>query len=324
MKALYIMGSQDMKVILNGPALCVRQPGRADGRYPLARVSRIVTRADVVWDPHALNVCLHAGKPIAVLDRQGRFVRIRFSVPSLAVGLARHVGELLDIERYRRRYLRWLHMEDRYQMAAVACRLGIVLHRFRREQLWQSILSAQTRRHTRRLGRSYRYLEGLATAHVASLLVSMGLPSSSDMWGKQEFRFLMDLVRLETWHHIGMVDRAIDSRGDIDHRWLAQAFERRAQEREARIAIWRQQALLAMMGIPVSVQKAHSFQRVTMPSGTAISREGVRLIAGAYGRVAGSTATVRAPRVTSARTDIKRIRPELYRDGRWYGTVRAT
>jgi len=151
-KALYLDGRCRLDVRLDGPALRVRRPGRADGRYPLQRVGRVIAIGAVHWHPDALAACLREHKPIAVLDHQGRFVRLLFQPPTSAYGLARHLGELLEVARFRVRYERWYAETERAEMALAAGFLGTGRADWPPDTLWQAIRIEQHRR--RRTGAS--------------------------------------------------------------------------------------------------------------------------------------------------------------------------
>ena len=81
---LYVDGRRGVDIRLDGPALRVLRPARADGQFPLQRISRIVVLGCVRWQPEAVNACLREHKPVVELDAYGRFVRILFS-PSSAI-----------------------------------------------------------------------------------------------------------------------------------------------------------------------------------------------------------------------------------------------
>ncbi len=270
MKAIYLDGRQGIDIMLDGPALRVRSTGRADGRYPLSRISRIVTVGKVRWRPHALLACLHHKVPIAVLDNQGRFIRLRFSVVSGERGLARHIGELLGMPRYQSRYQRWLKMAEMREMESVACRNGLTGCHSNYERLWQIMISEQTALSPcPRPGKYYAYLRGLAMAHIVSLYSRIGLPAQIGMWSKQEYQLLNDIVRLEQWQHVDIVNRCISCSDERQiRRALTEAFEAQSTAREQRLAAWRQGLLLELMGVRIdgrSVQGAAIHSRLDDP-----------------------------------------------------------
>ena len=251
MKALYLDGRSGADVFLDGPALRVRTPGRADGRYPLARLSRIVMCGAVCLRPQALLACLHCAVPIAVLDNQGRFVRLSFFSAS-AHGLARHLGELLRVPRYRHRYEAWRQVVEDSEMRRVALQMGLSGHSLQPRALWQKLCRAQTALAGTRIGHVYRTLRGLAMAHVATCFAQLGMPRDPEAWSPEEWRILKDFVSLLEWRHPALVGKLIARGEAIDRRTVAHLFEAGSLEREQHIDAWRQALLLAMLGITVA------------------------------------------------------------------------
>lgn len=70
-KPLYLEAGTGWQVRLDGPSLRVQGGARAPGRYPLARLSRVVSASDVVWSIEALLACLKAGVPVVFRDHRG-------------------------------------------------------------------------------------------------------------------------------------------------------------------------------------------------------------------------------------------------------------
>lgn len=248
MKTLYVDGRRGIDIRLDGPALRVQRPSRADGQFPIQRISRIVTLGSVSWQPEALNACLREHKPVVELDVYGRFVRILASLSPLQYGLARHIGELLEVPRFSERYERWLRSEEQTEMSDALRRLGF---RYRRqtEVAWQMVCAGQHRRWKMRVGASHRLLTGLAMAQISSAFSVIGLPRNPQYWGKQEYRIVMDMVRLERWKQAVLLERVLEGGGWPESRELVAAFEAEAEERGRRIDAWRRRALFAMMGI---------------------------------------------------------------------------
>ena len=139
MKALYLDGCRGLDVRLDGPALRVRRPGRADAHYPLPRIARVIAMGRVYWQPDALAACLTEHKPVTVLDSQGRFVRVLFRPPGSQYGLARHLGELLAVPRFRVRYERWLCAAEQAEMTAAVGRLDIRCQDLQPDHTWQIV-----------------------------------------------------------------------------------------------------------------------------------------------------------------------------------------
>ncbi len=261
MKALYLDGRDGLDVRLDGPALQARRPGRADGRFPLPRVARIIALGAVRWHPDALNACLRENKPLAVLDNQGRFVRVLFRPPANQYGLARHVGELLEVQRFRARYEEWLGMAEQAEMADAVRQLAIDRRSRPPDRTWQIVCFEQYRRWHIPMGSCYRYLLGLAAAQIASAYLQIGLPHNPQSWERQEYRLLFDMVRLERWRLTVLLEKLMEGKaGKPGRRELTAAFEGVSEKRDRRIAGWRRRALVAMMGIRADEDRMVRFE----------------------------------------------------------------
>jgi hypothetical protein len=235
---------------LDGPALRARRPRRADAHYPLARVARVISVGAVQWHPDALLACLREHKPVAMLDRRGRFVRLLFRPPTSQFGLARHLGELLAVPRFRARYGCWRGEAERAEMQAAAHRLGIPCQDSPFENVWQRICREQHRRWGIRVGGCYRTLLGLAAAHIASAFALIGMPRDPLGWQRQEYRLFCQMLRLERWWQAVSLEEVLARGfGKPGRPELTAAFEAASAAREQRLAVWRQQALLQIMGL---------------------------------------------------------------------------
>lgn len=325
MKALYLDGRAGLDVRLDGPALRIRRPGRADGQFPLPRIARVIALGTVRWQPEALSACLREQKPLVVLDSQGRFVRVVFCASAPQYGLARHLGELLDVPRYLARYERWLRAAERAEMLTAVRRLAIGCHDLQPDNVWQMVCREQHRRWQIRVGGFYRYLLGLAAAQIASAFLLIGLPRDPRSWLRQEYRLFSDLVRLERWRQVLLLEQLLERRAGQPERWeLTAAFEGMSDERELRIAAWRQRALLQMMGVRPTEEEMTSIERPDLAQRPLeISPALVRLCHTAYNRAGNCGRTPFGTR-GSVRSSVRILRDYLEYDRRMhesYGTA---
>lgn len=68
---LYLRGREHTTVDAAGPALAVHRTGKSLVRYPIARLSRIISGRNVQWSGRALGLCMQEGIPIVILDDKG-------------------------------------------------------------------------------------------------------------------------------------------------------------------------------------------------------------------------------------------------------------
>lgn len=323
MKALYLDAINGVEVTLDGPSLRVRRPARADRRCPLVRISRIITIGVVNWRADALAACLRHGKPVAVLDRAGRFVRILFRPRERQMGLARHMGELLEVPRFQKRYRCWF--EDREKKEIATAIRGLRLSHSKRtpEKVWQAVNDQQARRWGGRPARSYRYLQGLAAAQLSSAFASFGMPRDPGFWGCQEFRFFKDVLQLERWRLALLLEGEFATLLRLPRRLeLVARFEADSPQREARFARWRQNALVAMMGILGRGKQS----REVRPVQTSLEELGSDLVARSrrVPNLAGNRNRIPFGARGSLRTSIRILRVFLDYDRRRHGPLRKT
>lgn len=89
---LYLAGaSRPLRVYLDGPSLTVAGMRKNAGRYPLARISRVVVSGRVEWSAAALGACMEQGITITFLRRSGESLgslvpaTARFGRPTAAI-----------------------------------------------------------------------------------------------------------------------------------------------------------------------------------------------------------------------------------------------
>lgn len=120
---LYLYGSVPARISLDGRALLVRRAGKADARYPLSRITRIVCGPNVEWSAQALAVCLEYDLPVVFLDKVGQpagYLRATQAKPSR---LDNVLNELLDRADGLTHYAEWLRAER--MRVLVAWRKGL-------------------------------------------------------------------------------------------------------------------------------------------------------------------------------------------------------
>jgi hypothetical protein len=96
------------RVDADGPALRVRAERRAETRFPLDRVSRVIASARVSWSADALRACLENAIPIVIVGPDGSPLGSVQPTRVRASPLARALEELLDWPEWRDVYGSWL------------------------------------------------------------------------------------------------------------------------------------------------------------------------------------------------------------------------
>jgi hypothetical protein len=107
-RPLYLRAGLKARVDADGSALRVRAARRADARYPLCRVSRVIAGVSVDWSAAALQACLESGIPIVIAGHDGAPLGSIQPTQSAASRLSDDLEEMLDRPDWRQIYDNWL------------------------------------------------------------------------------------------------------------------------------------------------------------------------------------------------------------------------
>lgn len=107
-RPLYLGARVNARVDADGPALRVRAAGRAEARYPLYRVSRVIAGHRVHWSAGALQACLESGIPIVIVGDGGAPLGSFHPACVRASALCGDLDELLDRPDWQGIYANWL------------------------------------------------------------------------------------------------------------------------------------------------------------------------------------------------------------------------
>jgi hypothetical protein len=166
-------------VRLEGPALVVKQPERADGRFPLRLISRVIVRGPVPWSMEALFACLAAGVPVTFLSREGEVVGLCLGRDRPEESLALLLDRLTAEPGWAEIYQRWCAAAERRSIIEVARRVGLPLGPDLRPDSVRRLLAAGLPQgDTSGAGSVMRRLEGYLSAQLAELFARAGVPLS--------------------------------------------------------------------------------------------------------------------------------------------------
>jgi len=107
-RPLYLCAPAKARVDADGAALRVRSTGRADARYPLYRVSRVIANLRVDWSAAALQACLETGIPIVMVAGNGAPLGSFQPASVRPSRVAEDLDELLARPDGREAYVTWL------------------------------------------------------------------------------------------------------------------------------------------------------------------------------------------------------------------------
>lgn len=110
-RPLYLGVRLKGRVDTDGPALRVRAAGRAEARFPLSRVSRVIASPRVDWGAGALRACMDNGVPIVIVGDDGEPLGSFHPAQPRATRLAEDIEEFVDRPDWREFYEVWLRAE---------------------------------------------------------------------------------------------------------------------------------------------------------------------------------------------------------------------
>lgn len=201
-RPLYINGGRaPVAVGLDGPALRLQQPQRADARAPLRLLSRIVVSGRVEWTTAALLACGERGVPVAFLRGDG-------SVRAWCLGDAMvepEINTLIDDATlqpdFAARHADWMRGLERRAVLAAVQAIGVVTGDLRPSEAWMAcearidrLAAPVSAAHTMRVFRS------ALAAHVAGLLRQQGVVTRHILGHGGPIHLTAEMERLLIWH----------------------------------------------------------------------------------------------------------------------------
>lgn len=200
MRPLYLDSAEGTTVALDGPALRVRQPERADRLFPLARVSRIVVSGAPEWQTAALLACAGRGITVTFLDHQGTPLGRLLGRMGDRQGLQQRLLDLLDRPDWRVLYAQWLRaMRQRWaRTARPRLHAPGSLHTVSQLSDWVEH-EARVLAGDEAGPASGRWLRADLSAAVSERLVRTGLDTGSELFQDGHPDLVTDLVEVLRW-----------------------------------------------------------------------------------------------------------------------------
>lgn len=204
-RPLYLAGTRDTRVRIDGPALVVRAAGEARRWYPLRLLSRVISRPQVVWDGAAILALIDGGIPLFFVDRDGVLTGAclgRFDDP---FGLGAHLEALIAQLGWPDRYDNWRRSEERRLLHHLHVALGWPEADLRPEMVrlrLQAILA-------RRLGGDWQQrlhpMLGLLRSDVIRELKDLGVAPDLIAGLRGQVTLAKDIAALAGWTARGRV-----------------------------------------------------------------------------------------------------------------------
>ncbi len=242
-RPLYLLGGEGTEVRLDGPSLLVSGTRRADGRYPLAQVSRVTSSSTARWETEAIIACLGSRIPVTFVGGRGRIIGFCLPLREPRSSDASKLREFFAFPFWKEVYDNWLSAETRKavldQLDAFHVRTEdlrpLAARRFLLDRVAANVSRAERDRIMERLN-------GLAGSLLAGLFSHERLPTRYAVTGAGVVNLHEDFLSVISWELLPIVAEAA-KRGyrdrDPDSRaFLVGAFEKRSiwiKERYARL-----------------------------------------------------------------------------------------
>lgn len=235
MRPLYLTARAGIRVGLDGPALRISAPDRAEQLFPLRRLSRVLSRVDTNWSTEALIACAERGVPVAFVGSDGRVRAFVFGRPGSSDTFTGRLLDFLDRPDAVERYQDWAHAMERRGRLRLARRLGLDPLRSDLRKLDQVLAEAKARV-ARKSVVSYleRRLAAMLSTLVSEVLTESGVGadllagSLSRLTLVQSFTAALEWdLQLPMLRTLSRIDPGRKSR-PINDADIARLFERRA------------------------------------------------------------------------------------------------
>lgn len=230
MRPLYLDGREPLSVSLDGPALCVRGLKRADGRYPLGRVSRVLVSGIVNWQTEALVACMKAGIMVCFADADGVIVGHCVGANHRPTSLSRRLDEFLDRPDWETLYQNWRESAERDAILTLQRRLKIRFPSLRARDARKALFQHATSLMPSGLPDHHIVirLQGHLHALVLDLLRRSGLGAELEVFRNVGLDLHRDFCQLLWWDLQAITFdllRSHQSQGEPSHAVIIRQFE---------------------------------------------------------------------------------------------------
>jgi len=226
---------------LDGPALRVAAPARAEQLFPLGRLSRVLSRVDASWSTDALIACAERGITVTFVGSDGRVRAFVFGRPGSSDTLSGRLLDFLDRPDAEERYLDWARAMERRGRLRLAQRLRLNPLRSDLRRL-DGVLADAKARAARKAVVAYleRRLSAMLGALVSQALAEAGVGADLLAGSLSRLALVQTMTAALAWELQLPLLRAlqrVDPAGErsyIDDADITRLFEQRAAALEHR------------------------------------------------------------------------------------------
>lgn len=197
MRPLYIEGSSGTCVALEGPALCVSAPGKADRLFPLSRISRVVVSGAVDFYCLALLTCADYGISVTFLNENGELRARCLAKPGARQAVIQRLADLIGRTDGMALYQGWFNAMERMAVRSTARKLMKNRSVVVTSSELRAFLTAQ--RHglsVQSSGRIFNTVRGMLCAQLTQLFHETGLDAGSELLQEQWLDLTHDFALL--------------------------------------------------------------------------------------------------------------------------------
>lgn len=194
----YIEPAVSAQVTLDGPALCVSMPEKADVWLPLRRLSRLVVSEKVQIETAAILACARRGVTIVMHDQDDGVLARMIGCGDDLTGLHQRLMDLTVLPDWRERYQNWLDAQSRRIAMTVTRRTRAPQRLAYRPRLLAEWLQSQA---VERVGaniaeQTHRLYLRHGMVWMQHSLVRLGVDATQRLWREGEPDLAGDLGRL--------------------------------------------------------------------------------------------------------------------------------
>ena len=124
MRPLYLQSSTPVRVLLDGPALLIRCPSRADRRFPLPRISRVIANDSTEWSMSALMACADEGITVSFLRNDGTLRSRWMGCLTDRSTFSQYWNDFVDRPNWQEEYSQWRRALRIRSIRVCAFRMG--------------------------------------------------------------------------------------------------------------------------------------------------------------------------------------------------------
>ena len=198
-RLLFLDGTAETRIRLDGRALAVRSPGRARQWYPLRLLARVISRPNDAGEGAAMIALNEAGIPLFFLDKDGKLVGACLGRFDDRTGLGAHLETLMALPDWPVRYENWLRAQERRILHHLHVALGWPQADLRPEVTRERLDGAMRQRLGSAWSARLHPLMGILRSEVGRELSEMGVDADVIAGLRGQAPLVRDISALVGW-----------------------------------------------------------------------------------------------------------------------------